>query len=76
MTSKAITSPGCERTEAKGPVGYIAVDGVTARRSQTDPPWPPTASTKSTYLKPPQPPTCLIQHHPSSPWFDQRLHRI
>lgn len=63
MASKAITGLGSERTEAKRPVGNVAIDGIATRRWQAKTFSSTTASTQSTYLKTPQLSSALIHHH-------------
>ena len=44
MASKAITGLGSERTEAKRPIGNVAIDGIATRRWQAKTFGPTTAS--------------------------------
>lgn len=77
MASKAITGFGSERTEAKRPIGNVAIDGIATRRWQAQAFGPTTASAKSTYLEAPQPPSALIHHHHHLlhlPFLHQRHH--
>lgn len=63
MASKAITGLWSERTETKRPVWNVAIDGIATRRWQAETFSSSTASTQSTYLEAPQPPSTLIHHH-------------
>lgn len=80
MASKAITGLGSERTEAKGPVGNVAIDGIATRRRQAKSFGTSAASTQCTNLKAPQPPSGLIHHQSleifSSYEWHQRLHLV
>ncbi|KAK4273627.1 hypothetical protein QN277_021994 [Acacia crassicarpa] len=63
MASKAITGLGRERTEAKGSVGYVAIDGIATRRGQANPFCSTATGTKRTYLEASQLPPALIHQH-------------
>ena len=63
MAAKAVASLGSEGAHPKWPVGYVAVDGVAARRSDADPLRPPAARAHRAYLEAPEPPPDLASHH-------------
>lgn len=79
MASEAITGLGSERTETKGPVWNVAIDGIATRRWQANPFSTSTASAHCTYLKTIQSSPGLIHHHSyvrNLQWLHQRHHLI
>lgn len=51
MATNAVAGLGSEGAYPKWPVGYVAVDGVAARRGDADPLRPTTACAHRAYLK-------------------------
>lgn len=63
MTTKTIAGLGGEGTETKGPVWYVAINGVATRSRQAVTFGPTTASAQCTDLEAAQLPPALIHHH-------------